>query len=82
MATGHYKLACQYYIARTNASMGETDEAIQNLQSILTEANPKTEGPLIRATIKNIRKLRRTGILRLNPDTLGIFMPEADVLAY
>jgi len=82
MATGHYKLACQYYIARTNASTGETDEALQNLQSILTEANPKTEGPLIRATIKSIRKLRRTGILRLNPDTLGIFMPEADVLAY
>jgi tetratricopeptide (TPR) repeat protein len=81
-ATGHYKLACQYYLARTRASIGMNEEAIQGLQNILNEADPKTEGPLIRATSKNLKKLRRTGFLRLNPDTLGIFMPEADVLAY
>lgn len=82
MGAGHYKLACQYYLARIKASTGEGHEAIQDLQNILTEANPKTEGSLIRATLKNLRKLSRTGILRFNPDTLSIFMPEADVLAY
>ncbi len=82
IATGHYKLTCQYYLARTKASAGETDDAIHHFQNILIEASPKTEGPLIRATAKNLQKLRRTGILRLNPDTIAIFMPEADVLAY
>lgn len=82
MAEGHYALACQYYLARIRASKGETDAAVQDLEGILVEANPKTEGPLIRAANKNLRKLRRSGILKLNADTLGIFMPEADVLAY
>jgi tetratricopeptide (TPR) repeat protein len=81
-ASGHYRLTCQYFSAKIHGVGGKRDVALNIFNAILLEADPSLEAPLIAATQKNIKTLRRLLPLRLNPDTLAIFMPEADVLAY
>jgi predicted choloylglycine hydrolase/predicted aconitase with swiveling domain len=82
IANGHYELTCRYFSAKLDANNGNAQSAIQELEAILTKANPRTEMPLIRAIKKNLKTLKRTNRVRFNPDTLSIFMPEGDVLSY
>ena len=82
MAKGHYHLACRYFSAKIDASNGAPRRATIAFEEILSKTDPLTEAPLIRAIKSNLNKLKRTNRLRFNPDTLSIFMPEGDVLAY
>lgn len=82
LTAGHYNLTCRYFAAKIDAANARPDRAKHIFESILAEAAPKIEAPLIRATKANLKTLKRTNSLRFNPDTLSIFMPEGDVLAY
>jgi tetratricopeptide (TPR) repeat protein len=79
---GHYSLASRYFVAKIDAANGQPDRAKHIFEAILAEADSKIEAPLIRATKANLKTLKRTNRLRFSPDTLSIFMPEGDVLAY
>lgn len=78
----HYRLACNYFIARLDGNSGNYQDAIERLKSIIQTAQPSVEAPLIRAVNRTLKQLYRTRRSKLNPDTLSIFMPEADVVAY
>ena len=82
LTKGHYNLACRYFAAKIDAANGRTRQAKDVFAEILLKADPKVEGALIRATRENLKKLKHRIKIRVNPDTLSIFMPEADVLAY
>jgi len=82
LTEGHYNLASRYFVAKIDAANAQTDIAKHIFETLLAEADPKIEAPLIRAIKANLKTLKRTNSLRFNPDTLSIFMPEGDVLAY
>lgn len=82
ISTGHHKLACSFFLAKILASSGQRTDAFRLLTEILKAADPNLEAPLIKATKDNLKKIKRRAKLNLNPDTLSIFMPEADVLSY
>lgn len=82
ISSGHHKLACSFFLAKILASTGQRNDAFHLLSDILVAADPELEAPLIKATKDNLKKIKRREKIRLNPDTLSIFMPEADVLAY
>lgn len=79
---GHHNLTCLYFSARIYGATGNSDQAEKLLNMVLNLADPHIESALIEATKTNLRLLRRTKRIPLNPDTLAIFMPEADVLSY
>ena len=78
----HYKLACRYYLGRIAADRGERAEAEAAFKSVVEQARPETEAPLIRAAVRSLDKVKKRGRLKLNADTIAIFMPEADVVEY
>ena len=78
----HHRLACHYYLGRIYAHEHRREDAEKNLLTVLSEAEPTEEKPLIKATQRALQKLRRKGSLRLNTDTIAIFMPEVDVVQY
>ena len=82
VAIGHHKLTCLYFSAKVSGAFGDNDNATNLFEEVLSLADPHYEAPLIEAAKKNLSILKRTKRITLNPDTLGIFMPEADVLAY
>jgi hypothetical protein len=82
LTDGHYNLTCRYFTAKIDAASAQPVRATKIFEEILAEANARIEAPLIRATKANLKTLKRTNYLRFNPDTLSIFMPEGDVLAY
>jgi hypothetical protein len=82
LTEGHYNLASRYFVAKIDAANAQTDIAKHIFETLLAEADPKIEAPLIMAIKVNLKTLKRTNSLRFNPDTLSIFMPEGDVLAY
>lgn len=81
-AVGHYKLTCLYFSAKIYGASGHSAQAEKLLNLVLNLADPHVETALIEATKKNLNLIRLTKRLPLNPDTLAIFMPEADVLSY
>ena len=78
----HYKLACRYYLGRIAADSGNRVAAEEAFNFVLGQAVPEVEAPLIRATRKALDRVKKRGRLKLNADTIAIFMPEADVVEY
>ncbi len=78
----HYRLACHYYLGRIAAQRGDRAVAVTAFKLVLDEAVPEVEAPLIRSARKSLDAVRKRGRLKFNPDTIAIFMPEADVVEY
>lgn len=78
----HYQLLGHYYLGRILAHEGQTEAAIAKLNLVIQKASQELEVPLLKATKKSLNQLKKTGRLKLNPATLAIFMPEADMLRY
>jgi hypothetical protein len=78
----HYRLACRYYLGRIAAGRGERNAAVSFLSSVITEADPATERPLIKAAKKSLAKVKQWGRHKFNTHSIAIFMPEADVVEY
>lgn len=78
----HYSLLGHYYLGRIFAHDGQKDSALEKFQQVLTKADKEIESSLIKATETNLNKLSRPGNIKLNPATLSIFMPEADMIKY
>lgn len=78
----HYRLASQYYLARIAAHRGERLVAEDYLEKVLRHGEPSMEGPLLQAAKASLKKIKRRGALRLNHQTIAVFMPEADVVQY
>jgi hypothetical protein len=78
----HYRLACHYYLGRIAADRGDRAEAEAAFKIVLDQAVPEVEAPLIRAARSSLDKVKKRGRLKLNADTIAIFMPEADVVEY
>jgi hypothetical protein len=78
----HYRLACRYYLGRMAAGNGERNAAISFLESVIAEANPNIERPLVEAAKKSLNKVKQLGRHKFNPRGIAIFMPEAAVVNY
>lgn len=78
----HYQLLGHFYLGRILAAAGEKEKALTKFNLVVEEASAEDEVPLLKATFDNIKKLNQKSKLKLNPATLAIFMPEADMLKY
>ncbi|MCX6102907.1 MAG: C45 family autoproteolytic acyltransferase/hydrolase [Proteobacteria bacterium] len=78
----HYKLLGHYYLGRIAANRGDKDDARHHLEKVLKEAEIELEIPLVNATLDSLDKLSSFRELKLRPDTLVLFMPEADMIKY
>lgn len=78
----HHRLLGYYYNGRLLADSGRKKNAIDKLEKVLMDADPLEEAPLIKATHNALTKLRKGFSLKLNPGTLALFMPEADMVQY
>jgi predicted choloylglycine hydrolase len=78
----HYSLLGHYYLGRIFAHHGQKNSAREKFIILLKKADKEVESPLIKATKNNLNRLSQLGNIKLNPATLAIFMPEADMLKY
>lgn len=78
----HHRLLGQYYLGRIHADSGNRKKAIEKLEKVLMDANPIEEAPLLLATQNALTKLKKRLPVRMNTDSLSLFMPEADMVQY
>ena len=78
----HYQLLGHYYLGRIFADQGKKERAKKEFEAVLQKADPQKERSLIAACNTAISKTQRLIKYRLNPQSLSIFMPEADMLKY
>lgn len=78
----HFRLASQYYLGRISASQRKASEAKAAWENVLREADPVVEKTLIKAVVKSLKKLQKTGAVPLKKNSLVILMSEADMVEY